>query len=73
MAFAIFSDDGRSFRIGQIPNPLLRLEMKLHPIALVLRIEQAEGMATESMHVAVGGRNAAIAHDDGDLMEGFRQ
>ena len=30
-------------------------------------------MAGETVHVAVGCRNAAVAHDDGDLVQGFGQ
>lgn len=30
-------------------------------------------MAAEAVHVAIGRRNATVAHDDGDLVQRFRQ
>ena len=47
--------------------------MKLDPEALIVRIDKTESMAAEAVHVAIRGRNTAIAHDHGDLMQGFGQ
>ena len=49
------------------------LEVELHPVALVLRVDEAEGVRTEAVHVPVAGRDAALAHDDGDLVQHLGQ
>ena len=54
-------------------DALLRLEVELDPAALVPRVDEAEGVAAEAVHVAVGRRDAAVAHDDGDLVQCFGQ
>src|SRR5882762_1672016 len=47
--------------------------MKLDPDALIGGIDQREGMAAEQVHVAEALRNAAIGHDDRDLVQRLRQ
>ena len=47
--------------------------MELDPEALVLRIDEAVGVAAETVHVTVRRRDAAIAHDHSDLVQGFGQ
>ena len=47
--------------------------MEFHPEAFVVRVDEAECVAAESVHVAVARRNAAIAHDDRYLMQRFGQ
>jgi hypothetical protein len=49
------------------------LKVELHPEALVLRVDEAEGVAAEAVHVAVAGRDAAVAHHDGDLVQRLGQ
>ena len=73
MAFAVLADDRLGFGVGQVLDALLRLEVELDPAALVLRVDEAEGVAAEAVHVAVGRRDAAVAHDDGDLVQRFGQ
>ena len=73
MALAVLADQGFGFGIGQVPDPLLRLEMELDPIALVIGVDEAEGVAAEAVHVAISRRNAPVTHDDGDLVQRFRQ
>ncbi len=53
--------------------PCWRLEVELDPVALVVGVDEAEGVAAEAVHVAIGRRNAPVAHDDGDLVQRFRQ
>jgi len=36
-------------------------------------VEEAEGMAAETVHVPKARGNAAVAHHDGDLVERFGQ
>jgi hypothetical protein len=38
--------------------------MELDPVAFVLRIDQAESVAAETVHVPVRCRDAAVAHDN---------
>jgi hypothetical protein len=68
MALTVLADDRLRFRIGQVLDALLRSKVKLDPVALVLRVDEAKGMAAETVHLAVGGGNAPVAHDDGDLV-----
>ena len=72
-AFAITAHQFGGFSITEVLDALHTLEMKFHPMALVGCIDEAEGMAAETVHVAIRGRNAAIAHDDCDLVQRFRQ
>jgi hypothetical protein len=57
-----------SLCIGEVLNPLLGTEVELDPVPFVFGVDEAECMAAESMHVPVGGRDSAVAHDDGDLV-----
>jgi len=41
MALAVLADDRLGFRIGEVLDALLRSEAKLDPVALVLRVDEA--------------------------------
>jgi len=71
VAFPALADDLLGLFIGQILDPLLGTEMKFYPVTLVPGVDEAEGVAAETVHVAVGGRDAPIAHDDGYLVQRF--
>ena len=73
MAFAIFADDRFGLGIAQILDALLGPQMEFHSVAFVSCVDEAEGMGSEAVHVAISSGQAALAHDDGDLMQGFRQ
>ena len=73
VAFAVASDQFGGFGIGQVLNALLRDEVELDPEALVVRVEQAEGVAAKTVHVAVAARDTPVAHHDGDLVQRFGQ
>ena len=73
VAFAVVGDDGGGLGVGQVFNALLGAEMEFHPETLVLRVDKAVSVRTEAVHMAVAGGDAAVAHHDGDLVEGFRQ
>jgi len=45
--------------------------VEFDPDALVGGVEEAVRMAAEAMHVTKALRNAALAHDDRDLMQSF--
>ena len=71
--FAVLGDDGLSLRVGQVPDPLLSAEVELDPRASVVFVVEAVRVASESVHVAEGGRNAARRHRDGHLMQRLGQ
>ncbi len=73
MTLTILADQRFGFGVAQVPDALLRLEVELDPVALVLGVDEAEGVAAEAVHVAVSRRNAPVAHHDGDLVQRFRQ
>lgn len=72
-AVAVFGDDGCCLSVRQVADALLANPVELDPHPLVGGIEHGEGVAAEAVHVAVAIRDAAVAHHDGDLVEGFRQ
>ncbi len=72
-AFAIFTHQLSSFGIRQVFDPLLRNQMKLNPEAFVISIDKAKSVRAKTMHMAVAGRNTAVTHDDGDLVQRLRQ
>src|ERR1700730_7318091 len=69
MGFAILADEGLGFRVRQVLNALLGTEVELDPDALVCSIEEAVRMAAEAVHVAEAPGNAALAHDNRDLVQ----
>ena len=60
------------FRAGVVLDPLPGQAVEFHPEPCASRIDEAEGVAGEAMHVAMALGRAAIAEQDGDLVEGFR-
>jgi hypothetical protein len=59
--------------IGQVLDALLGLEVELNPESLVLGIDEDEGVASEAVHVPIGGGNAPVTHNNGYLVECLRQ
>ena len=55
MALVILAKDGFNFRFGQVSDALLRNKVGLHPVTLVLSIDEAGGVRSEAVHVPVGG------------------
>src|SRR5258708_30372215 len=53
----------------EILNALLGLQVEFHPDALVPRVDEAERVTGETVHVAVGFRRAPVAEKNLDLME----
>nr|GEU28579.1 hypothetical protein [Tanacetum cinerariifolium] len=72
-AFAVAAHELGGFGVAQIGDALLAHEVELDPEPLVFRADEAEGMAAEAVHVAVALGYAAVAHDDGDLVQRFGQ
>ena len=73
MAFAVVGNDFGGLFVGQVFNALLAAEMEFHPKTLARFVPEAVCMRTEAVHMAVAGGDAAFAHDDGDLVQGFGQ
>ena len=61
------------FFVGQVFNALLAAEMEFHPETFARFVPEAVSMRTEAVHMAVAGGDAAVAHDNGDLVKGFGQ
>ena len=73
MALAVLADQRLGFGIGQILDALLGPEVEFHPDALIVRVDEAVGVAAETVHVTEAFRNAALAHDDRDLVQRLGQ
>ncbi len=73
MRLAILADHGFRLGVRQVLDALLGPEVEFNPRPLVGGIDIAVGMAAEAMHVAETARDAAVAHDNGDLMQRLRQ
>ena len=73
MAFTVVGDDFCSFFVGQVFNALLAAEMEFHPETFARFVPEAVSMRTEAVHMTVAGWNTAVAHDDGNLVQRFRQ
>ena len=73
VAFTVVGDDFGGLFVGQVFNALLAAEMEFHPKTLARFVPEAVCMRTEAVHMAVAGRDTAVAHDDGDLVQGFGQ
>ena len=58
--------------VGQVLDSLLRAEMEFDPDALVRRIDHREGVATKEVHMAEALRDAAVRHDDRNLVQRVR-
>src|SRR5690606_23749548 len=72
-AFAIVGYRFCRFFVGHVLNSLLTYEVEFYPGTLVGRIVHAEGVTSEAMHMTHRARNAALAHDDGDLVQCLRK
>ncbi len=73
MAFAILADEGFGLGVGQVLNALLGAEVELDPDALIFRVDEAVGVAAETVHVTEAPRNTTIAHDNRNLVQRFWQ
>ena len=73
VALAVARDDLAGLGVGEVLDALVGLEVELHPHALVVLVYQAERVAAEAVHVPVTGRDAAVGHDDGHLVQRLGQ
>ncbi|MBF8278517.1 MAG: peroxisomal catalase, partial [Candidatus Brocadiaceae bacterium] len=70
VALPVIPDECLGLRIGQVLDALLADQMELDPVPFAFGVDEAEGVAAESVHV-VGGGYATVAHDNGDLVQGL--
>ena len=73
LASLINQHDGGRLLVAQVLDALLRTPVILHPHPLPFVVDEAIGMRTESVHVAVTGRDSAVGHDDGHLVQRLGQ
>jgi len=73
VALAALANHCLGLSVREVLNALLGVEVELDPEALVLRVDEAEGVAPEHVHVAVARRDATVAHRDRDLMQRLGQ
>ena len=71
VAFAGLADEGLGLFVGEGAMALLHLEVEFHPEAFALGIPETVGVAAVAVHEARAGRDAPVAHQDGDLVQGF--
>src|SRR5690606_692261 len=67
----IFTSHLHCFFIREVADALEGFEVELHPEQFILRIDEAEGVATESMHVPVAVGCAAVGHQEHHLVKAF--
>jgi len=73
MALPALADHRLSFLVREVLDSLVGGQVELDPVPLPLRTDETEGVAAESVHVPVGGRDATVAHHDGHLVQGLGQ
>ena len=73
MRLAITGDPLGGFGVGPVLDALHRLEVKLDPVPLVLRIDERVGMRAEAVDIAIALRQPAVRHQDGDLVQALRR
>ncbi len=73
ITFPAFAHNSLSFRISEIFDSLLGMQVKLDPVSFVFGIDKTEGMAAKTVHMPIGRGNAPVAHDNGNLMQSFGQ
>jgi len=73
VALAALANHCLGLSVREVLNALLSLEMEFAPDAFIFRVVERKCVLTEKMHIAEGGGDASITHDNGYLMEAFRQ
>lgn len=71
MEVGILSGDLRRIGVRQPLHPLRGVEVVLHPEPLPGGVDPHVGVRAVPVHVTVGGRDAAVAHEIGDLVRGL--
>ncbi len=71
MMIRVLATDARRFFAGQVLDPLIRLEVVLHPEDFVLGIHPLVGVRAETIDIAIARGNATITEQPGELMRRF--
>jgi hypothetical protein len=69
MGLAVVGDLFGGFGVGPVLDALHGLEVKLDPVALISGVDERIGVRAETVDVAIALRQAAVRHQDGDLMQ----
>jgi hypothetical protein len=73
MRLAIVRDSFGRLRIGPVLDSLHGLEVELHPVALVLGLDERVGVRAEAVDIAIALWQAAIRHQNSDLVQALRR
>src|SRR5260370_42565912 len=69
----IFAGELRGLFPRKVLNALFSLKVEFHPNALAFRVDEAEGMTREVIHVSVVLRCTPVAEKNRDLVERLRR
>jgi hypothetical protein len=72
MMLRVLAGDPRALPAGEAADPLVGLEVELHPETLAGVVHPLERVRAEAVHVAVARRDAAIAEQPGELVGRLR-
>jgi len=71
MVVGIAAGDARRILGGEALDPLIGLEVVLHPEGFAAGIDPLKSVRSEAVHVAKAGRNTSVAEQDRELMGRF--
>ncbi len=73
MGLAVVGDLLGGLGVGPVLDTLQGLEVEFDPVALVPGVDERVGVRTKTVDIAIALRQAAIRHQDGDLMQALRR
>ncbi len=73
MGLTVLGDPLGRFGVGPVLDALHGLEMKFHPMPLVLGVDERVSVRPETIDVAIALRQAAVGHQNGDLVQALRR
>src|SRR5229473_3799770 len=69
MGLAVVCDPLAGFGVGPVPDALHGLEVEFYPVPLVVGVDERVSMRAEAVDVAIALRQAAVRHQNGDLVQ----
>ena len=73
MGLAVVGDLLGGLGVGPVLDALHGLEMEFYPVPLVFGVDERVGMRAEAIDIAIALRQAAVRHQDGDLVQALRR
>ena len=73
MGLAVVGDLLGRLGVGPVLDALHGLEVEFDPVPLVLGVDERVGMRAEAVDIAIALRQAAVRHQDGDLVQALRR